>query len=178
MTARKNIAHDIVVESLAEALLQLMEKKPFSDISISELCTRAGVGRVSFYRNYDNMQDILSDYLTKCTDEWWAEFIQHPQEYFRDHFWSELLEQYRKNERLISLIYQNDLSYIIKNHIFSCCGPKPEHDEKTALLCAMLAGMIYGLVDEWIRRGMPELNNIFDIQKLIQYINQEGLILL
>lgn len=178
MTARKNIAHDIVVESLAEALLQLMEKKPFSDISISELCTRAGVGRVSFYRNYNNMQDILSAYLTKCMDEWWAEFIKQPQEYFRDHFWSELLKQYRKNESLITLIYQNDLSYIIKDHVFSCCGPKPEHDEKTALTYAMLAGMIYGLVDEWIRRGMPKLNNVFDIQKLIEYISEEGLILL
>ena len=48
MTERKNEAHDMVMESLTQALLQLMEKKPLSKINVSELCTRAGVGRVSF----------------------------------------------------------------------------------------------------------------------------------
>ena len=61
--ARKNSAHDIVIESLTEALLQLMEKKPFSEISVSELCMKAGVGRMSFYRNYSSVRDILSDIL-------------------------------------------------------------------------------------------------------------------
>lgn len=63
MTERKNEAHDMVMESLTQALLQLMEKKPLSKINVSELCTRAGVGRVSFYRNFDSMDDILVQHL-------------------------------------------------------------------------------------------------------------------
>ena len=46
--ARKNEAHDMVMESLTEALLQLMRTKPLSEISVSELCDKAGVSRVSF----------------------------------------------------------------------------------------------------------------------------------
>ena len=174
--ARKNSAHDLVIESLTEALLQLMEKKPFSEISVSELCMKAGVGRMSFYRNYSSVRDILSVYLTKCTDEWWQTYISKPQESFNGSFWKELLAVYKKNEKLILLIYKNDLSSILKEHVFSCCGPKPEMDDTSAYICGMIAGMIYGFIDEWIKRGMDGTPNIADIEKLIKFISTECII--
>jgi len=123
---RKNEAHELVLQCLTEALLKLMEKKPFNEISVSELCEKAGVARASFYRNYDSMQEILTNYLSSVTDEWWEEFVKYPEDEFHEKFWKELLLQYKKNEELIKLIYQNDISYIIKNHIFNSCGPTDE----------------------------------------------------
>ena len=41
-----------VVEQLTGALLALLQEKPLADISVSQLCDKAGVGRTSFYRNY------------------------------------------------------------------------------------------------------------------------------
>ena len=114
---RKNEAHELVLQCLTEALLKLMEKKPFNEINVSELCEKAGVARASFYRNYDSMQEILTNYLSSVTDEWWEEFVKYPEDEFHEKFWKELLLQYKKNEELIKLIYQNDMSYIIKNHI-------------------------------------------------------------
>ena len=111
---RKNSAHSIVVESLTQALLILMEKKPLKEIKISELCKKAGVGRVSFYRNYSSMEEILVHYLKKCTDDWWVEFSKKPQDEFYASFWDELLNEYRKNERLITLI--------LCASGLSCCG--------------------------------------------------------
>lgn len=111
---RKNEAHELVLQCLTEALLKLMEKKPFNEISVSELCEKAGVARASFYRNYDSMQEILTNYLSSVTDEWWEEFVKYPEDEFHEKFWKELLLQYKKNEELIKLIYQNDISYIIK----------------------------------------------------------------
>ena len=119
---RKNEAHELVLQCLTEALLKLMEKKPFNEINVSELCEKAGVARASFYRNYDSMQEILTNYLSSVTDEWWEEFVKYPEDEFHEKFWKELLLQYKKNEELIKLIYQNDMSYIIKNHIFNSCG--------------------------------------------------------
>lgn len=165
--ARKNEAHDMVVESLTEALLKLMEKKPLSKINVSELCSRAGVGRVSFYRNYDSMQDILVHYLNKCTDDWWQDFSQKSEYEFYRTFLIELLEQYRKTEKLIKLLYRNDVSYLLKEHIFACCGLKSEHDDEDAYTRAVLAGSVYGLVDEWIRRGMKDLPKGFSFRKIV-----------
>lgn len=165
--ARKNEAHDIVIESITGALLMLMQKKPISEINISELCSRAGVSRVSFYRNFSSLDEILTVYLKKCTDDWWEEFCKKDEAEFRAKFWEDLLAQYRKHEDLIHLLQQNNRTYIIKDHIFSCCGPKPEHDERMAYTCALIAGAIYGYVDEWIRRGMKDSPMQIDLRNLI-----------
>lgn len=50
----------LFVESIITALWILLETKPFNKISVSELVTRAGVGRVTFYRNFSNMEEVLS----------------------------------------------------------------------------------------------------------------------
>ena len=57
-----------VKRQITDALLSLLKEKPLSDISVSELTDKAGIGRVSFYRNYQSKEDILreeSDRLIK-----------------------------------------------------------------------------------------------------------------
>lgn len=163
---RKNEAHDMVISSITEALLQLMRQKPLTEISISELCNKAGVSRISFYRNYSSMDDILVKHLTACTDAWWADFSIRNNADFYDNFWPELLEEYRKNRDLILLIYQNEKSSLLKEHIFSCCAVRESQDEWDAYARAGLAGALYGLVDEWIRRGMAEFPKGFSLHSI------------
>ena len=138
--ARKNEAHDAVVESLTQALLLMMEQKPLAQINISELCEKAGVSRVSFYRNFDSMEQILLQHFIRCTDDWWADFKKKDSAAMSESFWSELLEQYRKNKRLVQLLYENGVSHIIKEHIFACCAPDSAPDEMEGYARAMLAG--------------------------------------
>ncbi len=173
--ARINEAHLLVLESLTEALLRLMEQKPLSKINVSELCDIAGVSRVSFYRNYHNLDEILVRHLTRSTDEWWRVMLKKPKEQFYRDFWPGLLEEYRKNERLILLLYQNNASYILKDHIFSCCGPALATNERDAYLRAALAGTLYGLVDEWIRRGMGSLPEGFHLVNVLEFANAQGI---
>ena len=44
---------------ITTALLELLKEKPLSDITVSELTNKAEIGRVSFYRNYQNKEDII-----------------------------------------------------------------------------------------------------------------------
>ena len=52
-----------VVEHLTSSMLELLKEKPINEISISELCGMAGVGRTSFYRNYKEKEDIIKAYV-------------------------------------------------------------------------------------------------------------------
>ena len=54
-----------VIEHITKSLLTLLEKKTIENISISELCDNAGIGRASFYRNFNNKEDILKIYINK-----------------------------------------------------------------------------------------------------------------
>jgi AcrR family transcriptional regulator len=40
--------------AIAEALLNLMKEKPYSKISVSEICKRAGVSRQTFYTLFES----------------------------------------------------------------------------------------------------------------------------
>ena len=67
-TMNKNeIANNMVKESLTDALFYLMSKKDFNNIAITELSKKAGVSRLSFYRNFDSKEDIIKKWITSIT---------------------------------------------------------------------------------------------------------------
>lgn len=52
MENAKNAANQIAKECLVTALIQLLKEKNLSEITISELASKAGVSRMTYYRNY------------------------------------------------------------------------------------------------------------------------------
>ncbi|MCR5506159.1 MAG: TetR/AcrR family transcriptional regulator [Bacilli bacterium] len=49
-----------VKEKLSDAYLDLLKSKPYIEITVSELCSKADVSRISFYRNFKSFDDILN----------------------------------------------------------------------------------------------------------------------
>ncbi len=50
-------------EWLVEALLFLLEEKPYHKISIKEIAEKADLDRSTFYRHFDSKQALLERYL-------------------------------------------------------------------------------------------------------------------
>jgi len=50
---------------LAAALLLLMKTTPIGKLKISQLCDEAHISRATFYNNFDDVQDVLDDYLVR-----------------------------------------------------------------------------------------------------------------
>lgn len=48
---------------LQEALLQMMGRKPFQDITVTDVAERAGVSRLTFYRNFSSKEEVLTSYF-------------------------------------------------------------------------------------------------------------------
>ena len=46
---------------LASALTDMLSEMPIQDVSIVELCERAGINRTTFYYHYENQYDLLND---------------------------------------------------------------------------------------------------------------------
>lgn len=59
---------------MRSALITLLENKEFTDITIMDICNKAGVNRSTFYAHYDNTYDLLreahqsliSNFMTEC----------------------------------------------------------------------------------------------------------------
>ena len=50
---------------IIEAFFLLLRDNKINDISIQSICDKAGVSRVTFYRNFTDKNDIILGYFTK-----------------------------------------------------------------------------------------------------------------
>ena len=53
-----NEKENLTQKYIYTAFLQLLEKKHYDAISVCEICTKAGVSRMSFYRNFESKEDL------------------------------------------------------------------------------------------------------------------------
>lgn len=144
-----------VKKAISDAVIKILKEKSLNDISISEICNVAGVGRASFYRNYQNKEDILKQYNLKLIKEWGERFENDPKSSIHNVFGS-LFQHYKDNTDFYMLLYKNDLTYIILNTIKEISGPKPDMNNKDAYGKAFISYGIYGWVVEWMSRGMKD----------------------
>ena len=62
-------SHRLIVESLQEALYQLLETKEISEIKVIDLCHAAGVSRGVFYKHFYLITDVLKDDIQTVADD-------------------------------------------------------------------------------------------------------------
>ena len=150
---KKQEANAFVKECITTALLQMLENTPFDEIAITDLVKKAGVGRVSFYRNFESKKDVLVKHLIILIQEWGKEYeaLGDP-----TAFSDSLIRHYYKYKDFYLLLYRQGLSDMIYETIrYSTKLDESQHNlERYAK--SMVAGMIWGWVDEWMRQGMPE----------------------
>ena len=83
-----------------KALLNLLDKKPFEFITISEICEEAGVNRSTFYLHYENTCDLLEEtikYLIEDFASYFSVDVQSIETKFADNDLKDLIyisEQY------------------------------------------------------------------------------------
>lgn len=64
-----------------DALAELMEEKNYVEITVTEVVEKAKLGRATFYRNFDSIDDVLR---LKC-DETFNELYEYLLEYYKTY---------------------------------------------------------------------------------------------
>lgn len=149
---KKQEANAFVRECITTAFLQMLTEQPFEKITISELAKKAGVGRVSFYRNFESKEDVLRKYLKSLLDKWAASY-KNVTDY---NLVEAIFEYYYEHKELYILLYKRGLSHISLQSVKYACGPKPEQSNAAAYTNAFFAFGLYGWIEEWFKRGMTE----------------------
>ncbi len=55
--------NDATRRAIVEALLALLQEKRFSEISVTDIVARAGVARMSYYRNFESKEQVIEAYI-------------------------------------------------------------------------------------------------------------------
>ena len=154
-----------VQQQITKTLLDLLEQKNIDEIDIRYLCSKAGVGRASFYRNFSSKEDVILQHSGKLIREWGTDFENDPNSSVLNVFGS-LFQHYKKHSSFYSILIRQNMSYIILDTIKETVGLVPEISNKEAYEKAFFAYGLYGWICEWIQRGMQEspeeINNMLN----------------
>ena len=74
-------------ELISAAVLRLLQKKAFQQITVTEICKEANVGRKTFYRNFEVKEDIIAYQVDKLCALYQEELRSIPiDDYLKHHF--------------------------------------------------------------------------------------------
>lgn len=144
-----------VIQHITDALLTLLRDKPINDITISELCDLGGIGRASFYRNFESKEDILRGYINQILHEWVDGYNNNSSILLSEQM-KAIFTHFEKHREFYGLLNKRGLIYLLKDVIIGIFGPKPEHSKTEAYAMAFVAYSLYGWIEVWFQRGMQE----------------------
>ena len=142
------------------ALIELMQEKPFNEITIKEICEQADLNRTTFYLHYTDQSALLSDVENEVYQKTletlknvkpsadapgmiaaFLEYVKSNASLFRVLFFDAGSENFRRR------FIENTLNSLRVNIPLSCAA-----EEEPYLLCFLTQGSVH-VIMEWIRRG-------------------------
>lgn len=142
-----------VVTLLSNTLINLINEEQYEAISISELCSKAGVGRMSFYRNFNSKDDILIKYLYEITNKFITdEKMLYSYPTFNDYI-IKLFNHFKKNKIICKNLYRINKLHLIKNifdDVFINCNRYNEYK------AYYISGSLYNIFYCWVKNNFKE----------------------
>lgn len=94
---------------IADALFSLMKRKPFQQISVTEICEEAAIGRKTFYRNFELREDVIDFQLDLMCEKYKKELVSLSLEQYLHHHFAYV----QKNADYFITLYKNGLSSLV-----------------------------------------------------------------
>jgi len=150
-------------ESIYIALKQLLEKKNLSEITITEITSKAGVSRMAFYRNYQNKEEILLAHLDELFHNYYLEIEKLSNKNifeFSLHFFDYFEKHHQLIELLVKTELSNELLSKFKNYLEKIIIGLLDIDyfksQSTEIYeIHFLVGGLWNLLLNWIQDGRP-----------------------
>lgn len=150
-----------------EALYKLLEFKEYEKIKISEIITKAGISRATFYRNFKNKDDIVKLKVKMFFEFFYMNIINHykhvdhEDEIFLIHsFFNHVDEE----EKMISTVIKTNLEYLMVSGILDIINMQKDQFYKIVLpnkksenyTMEIVASSAWTLLSRWIKNGKEE----------------------
>ena len=151
---------------IADALFSLMKRKSFQQITVTEICAEAAVGRKTFYRNFELREDVIDFWLDLRCEECREALLPVPTEEQLYHYCVFL----RKNMDALITLYRNGLHPTVEKK-FSIFLPYTmplwsENPIEQEYRSQYIIAGIGAIIRVWVIRGFQEsVEEIVDIVK-------------
>jgi len=168
-------------KQITDALLKLMEKYPYEDISVKQIVLETDLVRKTFYRNYSSKDDVLRSHIRSILLDYF-EIVNNA----RGDVLTTIFEFAVKNKKLLMLLDKNDMLYVVlqgMNEFIMSVKTKQNQELNpfsklfegldSDYLISLNTGGIWNVISLWVRRGMTDDPD--DVKRTIaQYLSRIG----
>ncbi len=162
--SKAEIENKRVKKQITEALLSLMKQKPFSEITVTDLVTKANVARASYYRNFENKEAVIENVMEQLREELMQDIhydddaLIFKEENVREGFEKALTSCLVLKSDLL-ILYHNGFGSLIQNtfnrYMIEFAGNMPS-DSIDRYKLYFIAGAVTNVLIEWLDEGAKE----------------------
>lgn len=150
---------------IADALIKLMRKKDVDKITVDEIVKTAGVGRMTYFRNFQNKIDVIFFKLKCLSDDYYKALPERPKTtYDRNrHF---LLWVY-KNREIFELLNDKNALLILLYFAAARVPDESVPEEEDYYKTPFFVYGISGVVTAWASGGFKDSPD-----KILEYVQK------
>lgn len=154
-----NEKNQFIKKCIAKALVELMKEKDLKDISITEITKKAGVSRMSYYRNYYYKEDILNSYMDEILETYnqYRDALISRNGYELYDIVLHVFESFKEHKDFVLALDKSNLSSVIQNKMNTYIKDIYGGDDiKKQYHAVMYSGALYNTCKTWLTNGTVE----------------------
>lgn len=158
-----NLKKQKTTDLLYIALMDLMKTKNLNSISITELCKKAGVSRMTFYRYHDILEDVILEYIDQIFNNYF-DLVAKTESINNYNITRLFFKCFREEKTLIINLMNSNVSQILlekcNNYLFTLTsrivGEKLYEKQKENYIVKFIVGGFFNTLIEWTLNDMNE----------------------
>lgn len=179
--SEKDIRYQRTKNNILEALIDLLKKKNFDQITVKEICDKATISRSGFYLHYTDKYDLVKKYQFELMRKGMTVFATNFGKNKRKMI-LEALNNFQHEGQLLGLLISKNGSSEIKEQVKQSMRENAqknmlpylkiasENETQRRYLLSFFSNAIFGVLQEWVDTGQKEspeelvsiLENFFD----------------
>lgn len=152
---------------LTDALMSLLEEKPFEEIHVSDICDKAMVHRTTFYKHFEDkyhlfafcIKELQNDFFNKSS---MAKGLENPKE-FAMEIVRQALHFHASNKKRSMLLMSNSFAATFQQNVSQGIQSKLEEYQKKGvttsipapIIAEYFSGALMSLIRWWFENNMP-----------------------
>lgn len=175
MNVKNNIISKNTKAIIKNSLIDLLEEKYISEISVTELCKRAQIHRSTFYSHYENVMDVL--------DEIQSDVYEELENYLNDSpslkvTLNKCLSYVKQNSKAFKILLgqkgNERFKSIVLRLSFDTYKIKDNTDSEFFYHRVFNTNGFVGIIEHWLNSGMTEdTEYLSDIILKFSYLENE-----
>lgn len=170
---------------LKNSLIKLLNEKPISRITITEICEEADINRATFYAHYSDQCDLLQQIEQELIDDimkYLEKYSFHEEDPESVQLMEKIFEYIKENSKVCSVLlgergdkkFLKDVLLIVqKQCIVEWTTKKSMNKEMAEYLYSYATNGSVGFIIKWLEDGMKQSTH--DMSNMIIRLTNQGL---